>query len=135
MNCERVRPSLASYAGGELGSETTAWVDSHLSSCSACSAIVARHRQIGAALTQVALREIEPPASLVPEVMARVGRSRRIIPVPIPPPPELVRAFQENREQIVSTTGTVLAAGAAAWLLYKAAMSVRDATKPKPGLA
>lgn len=134
MNCERVRPSLASYAGGELGSETTAWVDAHLSSCPVCSAIVARHRQIGVALREVTLREIEPPASLVPDVMARVGRSRRIIPVPIPPPPELVRVLQENREQIVSTTSTVLAAGAAAWLLYKAAKSVRE-SKPKPGLA
>jgi anti-sigma factor RsiW len=135
MNCERVRPSLASYAGGELGSETTAWVEGHLASCAACSVVVARHRQIGVALREVTLREIEPPAALVGEVMAKVGRSRRIIPVPIPPPPELVRALQENREQIVSTTGTVLAAGAAAWLLYKAAKSVRDAAKPKPGLA
>jgi anti-sigma factor RsiW len=135
MNCERVRPSLASYTGGELGSETTAWVEGHLSSCAACSGIVARHRQIGAALREVALREIEPPAALAGEVMARVGHSRRIIPVPIPPPPELVRALQENREQIVATTGTVLAAGAAAWLLYKAAKSLRAATKPNPGLA
>lgn len=134
MNCDRVRPSLASYAGGELGSETTAWVDSHISSCPECSAIVARHRQIGAVLREVTLREIEPPAALVGEVMAKVGRTRRIIPVPIPPP-ELVRAVQENREQIVSTTGTVLAAGAAAWLLYRAAKSIRDSAKPKPGLA
>lgn len=135
MNCERVRPYLASYAGDELGADTRGFVDSHIGTCAACSAIVARHNQIGAALKQVALREVEPPAVLVENVMAKVHPRGRLIPVPVPPPPELVRALQDNREQIVSTAGTVLAAGAAAWLVWKAAKTVRRSAKPKPGLA
>lgn len=134
MNCERVHGYLPGFAGGELGADTTAWVSSHVESCTGCSAIVARHRQIAAALRDVALREFEPPATLVPDVMAQVGRSRRILPVPIPPP-ELVRALQDNREQIVSTAGTVLAAGAAAWLVWKAAKTVKGSPRTKPGMA
>ncbi len=128
MNCEQVRPYLPGVARGELGHETSRWVEAHVQACDSCRADTEHYRVLAADLAAIASRPIDPPPFLVETILERVRPRRRYLPVPPLVPAELARIAQENREVLTSAGAVVLAAGAA-YALWRAARSFRP---PRP---
>jgi len=126
MNCEQVTAFLPGLAGGELGEQTSGWVEEHLAGCASCRAQAARHRAVAVRLAELRDVEIEPPPYLAEEILEHVHAERRRRYLPVPPviPAELVRVVQDNRESIASVASVALAAGAA-YALWRTARRFR----------
>jgi anti-sigma factor RsiW len=126
MNCEQVVPYLPGIAGGELGAETTRWVEAHVAGCESCRAESARFRALASGLATLNAREIEPPAFLAQAIAERVrsDRRRRFLPVPPVVSPEIARVLADNRDAIVSAGAALVAAGAA-FAIWRAARGQR----------
>jgi anti-sigma factor RsiW len=128
MKCEQAIPYLAA-ATDELDPVVASARDEHIATCVACSADAAKFGKLRASLAAIADREIEPPARLVPEILARTAPERRrtlpFVPVPI----EVVRVVQENRETIAGAAGVALVAAGAAWALWRGMRAMRPARR------
>jgi anti-sigma factor RsiW len=128
--CARFSPYL-SAAADEVDVATMLAVDEHLASCSGCRAEAARFLAIRRSLGEIAHRDPEPPADLVPAILARTSEHprRRALPLVPLPPIELARVIQDNREVIVQAGAAAIVAAGAAWAIYK---GLRSLAKPSP---
>ena len=75
LTCGQARPLLEPYVDGSLDGETAAAVRSHLAGCADC-----QNQHLEAVSIPARLRALtapEPPADLLPSVMAAVARVRR----------------------------------------------------------
>lgn len=128
MKCRQAIPYLAA-AADELDPVVASARDEHLATCAACSADAMRFEKLRSSLAAIAERDIEPPARLVPEVLARtVPERRRTLPF-VPVPIEVVRVVQENRETIAGAAGVALVAAGAAWALWRGMRALRPAPR------
>lgn len=132
MNCETVRPYLPAHAGGEITPETARTVEEHLSSCAACRSEAESLARVRTALASLREREVEPPPYVIDAVLedVRSRRARRLLPVPLLPPQEILRVVQENRDAILSAAGAALVVAGAAWALWRATRALRPQPAP-----
>ena len=125
--CRDFIPYLAA-AADEIDDLTAARVADHIETCEICSEESAQLARVRGTLAALGEREDNPPADLVPAVLARATRERRhVIPMLPVPPVELARVLQDNREVIAQVAGIALVAAGAAWALWRGVRAYRTA--------
>lgn len=120
VNCRRMSPYL-SAAADEIDRATARALDQHLETCVRCRAEAAHFERIRGTIAVIGRTEGEPPADLVPAILARAAKERRhTIPMLPIPTVELARVIQENRDVIAGAAGVAIVAAGAAWALWRA---------------
>ncbi|MEJ2559536.1 MAG: zf-HC2 domain-containing protein [Anaerolineae bacterium] len=119
MRCLDVQAELEAYADGELGLERSALLETHLASCRACQAELARLQAVAAALETWPL--VMEPAQFTAQVMARVR-----------PRPAQPRFRLRWSDLLVSLVGAGLAVAAILTSLIVLTLTVWDLFMRKP---
>ncbi|MCA1832987.1 MAG: anti-sigma factor [Actinomycetota bacterium] len=125
--CRDFTPYLMA-APDEVDDLAAARLAEHIGTCTACRAESAQYSRLRDSLSLAGAREAEPPADLVPAVLARATRERRhVIPMLPVPQVELARVIQDNREVIAQVAGVAIVAAGAAWALWRGVRAYRTA--------
>lgn len=118
MKCAQVSPYLPGFSGGDLGTATTEVVSRHVAGCVDCRSAVARLDRVRTGLATLALAEVEPPISLVDDIMEQVraadamtlgARATKV-----------ARLAAEHKVTIASAAGTAVVAAGAGYALWRA---------------
>lgn len=132
MNCEQIRPYLPGFVGGDLRADTSEVVSRHVETCKACRADATTLARVGVGLSQLATKEIEPPAYLFDAIMEQTTEraSRRVLAPVLPiSMDEVARLVSDHRDAITSAAGVAVVAAGAAYALWRA---VRGRTTTQP---
>jgi len=73
--CERYLEQISCYVDGELGTEEQAELLRHLEACPACMGALVAYQTMSAGIQDA---EVEPPAHLVEDVMARIAATQLV---------------------------------------------------------
>lgn len=112
MKCREVREYLPARVEQAEGPHAAA-VDEHLTACAGCRAVLEEYREMGAALSALALKTVDPPAWLLGTLTETVTERA-----------DRLRALRERRRRlakprVAAMGGAILVAGLAGAVLLR----------------